>query len=75
VEWRELDWSRWNTNLAQLERKFGMYARIECAALVSRGAFAMHIVPVWLPPLPLAIVALALFCLGILAWLRGSGRQ
>jgi hypothetical protein len=51
----------------------GRCARFEWAALVSRGAFDMHTIPVWLPPLPLAIVALALFCLGILAWLRGRG--
>ena len=35
----------------------------------------MHSVPIWLPPLPLVLVALSLFYLGILAWYRGRGRQ
>jgi hypothetical protein len=38
-------------------------------------AIDMHDIPIWLPPLPLATVALVLFVLGILAWFRGRGRQ
>jgi len=49
----------------------GMSVRVEWGALVLLGVFAMNNVPIWLPPLPLAIVALSLFWLGILAWFRG----
>lgn len=31
-------------------------------------------IPLWLPPLPFALVALALFVLGFLAWFTGSDR-
>ena len=30
------------------------------------------VIPVWLPPLPLATVALVLFVYGALVWLRGT---
>ena len=53
----------------------GMSAWVEWTALVLLGVFAMNNVPVWLPPLPLVLVALALFCLGVLAWLRGRGSR
>ncbi|MFO7286584.1 MAG: hypothetical protein C0P79_006995 [Gammaproteobacteria bacterium] len=29
-------------------------------------------VPVWLPPLPFAIVAVTLFVFGVLVWIRGT---
>jgi hypothetical protein len=34
----------------------------------------MHDVPVWLPPLPFAVVALTLFGFGIRAWFSGKHR-
>jgi hypothetical protein len=34
----------------------------------------MHDIPIWLPPLPFAVVAVSLFCLGILAWFLGRDR-
>jgi hypothetical protein len=34
----------------------------------------MHNVPLWLPPLPFAVVAISLFCLGIWTWLVGKDR-
>jgi hypothetical protein len=32
----------------------------------------MHNIPIWLPPLPFAIVAFSLFWLGVFAWLSGK---
>jgi hypothetical protein len=32
-------------------------------------------VPVWLPPLPLAIVAITLFVFGALVWIRGTRHE
>ena len=32
----------------------------------------MEEIPVWLPPLPLATVALVLFVYGVLVWIRGN---
>jgi hypothetical protein len=34
----------------------------------------MHNIPIWLPALPFAVVAVSLFCLGTLAWLLGRDR-
>jgi hypothetical protein len=34
----------------------------------------MHSIPIWLPPLPFALVALTLLCLGIYAWRAGKSR-
>ena len=36
--------------------------------------FDMHNIPIWLPALPFAVVAVSLFCLGISAWLSGRDR-
>lgn len=33
---------------------------------------SMDDVPVWLPPLPLATVAIVLFVYGVLVWIRGA---
>src|SRR5882762_12020629 len=51
-------------------RRFG--GNVVVAAFVR--PFDMHNMPIWLPALPFAIVALSLFCLGILAWLLGRDR-
>jgi hypothetical protein len=32
-------------------------------------------IPIWLPPLPFAVVALVLFFFGILAWVWGKDRE
>ena len=38
------------------------------------GAPTLESVPIWLPPLPFAIVAFTLFFFGILAWFWGDDR-
>lgn len=32
----------------------------------------METIPVWLPPLPLALIAISLFVYGALVWIRGN---
>ena len=36
--------------------------------------FTLHTIPVWLPPLPFALVALTLFFFGFLAWFWGDDK-
>jgi hypothetical protein len=55
---------------------FGIFlgvASVCVIAAVFRPSGIQH-VPVWLPALPFAIVAIALFCFGILAWVWGRSR-
>jgi hypothetical protein len=35
----------------------------------SRAVVSLEDIPLWLPPLPFALVAATLFCFGLLAWL------
>ncbi len=35
---------------------------------------SLHTIPVWLPPLPFALVALTLFFFGFLAWFWGDDK-
>lgn len=51
----------------------GIFAGVAIAAVVAaliRGSH-MDSVPVWLPPLPFAVVAISLLGFGIWAWLLG----
>ncbi|MBM4195818.1 MAG: hypothetical protein FJ197_01785 [Gammaproteobacteria bacterium] len=52
---------------------FGMLLVIVIGSLV--GTPTLEEVPLWLPPLPFAIVALALLVFGILAWVWGVADQ
>jgi ABC-type sulfate transport system permease component len=40
--------------------------------LVTPYVTGMEEIPVWLPPLPIAIIALVLFVFGIVTWLRAD---
>jgi hypothetical protein len=40
--------------------------------LLSPYLFGMEEIPVWLPPLPIAIIATLLFIKGALVWIRGN---
>ena len=55
---------------------FGILLGLPIAWLLSRPLApyltGMEHVPLWLPPLPFAIVALALLALGALSWFRAS---
>jgi len=67
-------WARiWQTNP---KMAFGILIGLPIAWVVSKlitpiltGAAT---VPVWLPPLPFAIVAITLFVFGALVWIRGT---
>ena len=51
---------------------FGVAAAAVVAALVSSAH--LHSVPLWLPPLPFAVVAFSLLGFGIWAWVLGRQR-
>jgi hypothetical protein len=65
VAWRE------QPNLA-----FGILPGVVIVAVVAAFVrrFHMHNVPIWLPALPFAVVAISLLCLGIRAWFLGRDR-
>jgi ABC-type sulfate transport system permease component len=67
-------WSAiWKSNLVL---GFGVLIGVLLAWILSYGlkpyVTGMKDIPVWLPPLPLATVALVLFVYGALIWIRGS---
>jgi len=55
---------------------FGIFLGVAIAAVVAAFVrpFDMHTVPLWLPPLPFAVVAVSLLCFGIWAWFLGRDR-
>jgi len=55
---------------------FGIFLGVGIAALVAAlvRSLDVHNVPVWLPALPFAVVAISLLCFGIWAWLLGRTR-
>lgn len=65
--------SLWKNNL---QLAFGILIGILLAILLSYSlegyVTGMETIPVWLPPLPLATVAIVLFVYGVLVWLRGN---
>lgn len=63
---------RHQTKLA-LGITFGMMLVWLLAATL--GPLTMEKIPLWLPPLPFAIVAITLLCFGIWAWFRGDAHQ
>jgi uncharacterized membrane protein YccC len=69
-----LIWGRlWMRNL---ELALGILLGLPLAWLVSKFLTpyltGMEEIPVWLPPLPIAIVATLLFIKGALVWIRGN---
>jgi hypothetical protein len=64
-------WGRQQPNLA-----FGILPGVVIVAVVAAFVrrFHMHNVPIWLPALPFAVVAISLLCLGIRAWFLGRDR-
>ena len=57
---------------------FGIFLGVAIAAVVAAVVrpfdFDMRNVPIWLPPLPFAVVAISLLCFGIWAWFLGRNR-
>ena len=49
---------------------FGLTIGVMIGWIIAATAGPPHLqsIPVWLPPLPFAVVAVTLFCLGVLAW-------
>jgi hypothetical protein len=43
-------------------------------AAAAAPAFTLKQIPVWLPALPFAVIALTLLCFGVLAWWWGTDR-
>jgi hypothetical protein len=54
----------------------GILLGVAIAAVVAAVVwpFDMRDVPLWLPPLPFAVVAISLLCFGIWAWFLGRER-
>jgi hypothetical protein len=52
---------------------FGIFFGVAMAAVVAAFLRRLDVnnVPLWLPPLPFAVVAISLLCFGIWAWLLG----
>jgi hypothetical protein len=55
---------------------FGIFLGVAIAAVVAAVVrpFDMRSVPIWLPALPFAVVAISLLCFGIWAWFLGRDR-
>jgi hypothetical protein len=55
---------------------FGIFLGVAIAAVVAVVVrpFDMRSVPIWLPALPFAVVAISLLCFGIWAWFLGRDR-
>ena len=58
----------------QTRLAFGIFIGIGVGLLIASlvGPIEMDHVPLWLPPLPFALVATGLFCFGIAAWVIGT---
>ena len=58
----------------QTRLAFGIFIGIGVGWLVAAlsGPIAMDHIPLWLPPLPFAVVALGLFIFGAAAWFLGG---
>jgi hypothetical protein len=51
---------------------FGVLIAIALSYLIRPYVIDMSSIPVWLPPLPLATIAISLFIYGGLVWFRGE---
>lgn len=48
---------------------------IGVAITANIGHYTTQTIPTWLPPIPMAVVAVMLFVLGALAWLRDEKKD
>lgn len=55
----------------QTRLAFGIFIGLGVGWLIATlsGPIDMEHIPLWLPPLPFALVAIGLFCFGVAAWL------
>ena len=60
----------------RVEFVIGIAAGLTLAGVAAATApsISVHTIPIWLPPLPFACIALALFIFGALAWWWGTDR-
>jgi hypothetical protein len=65
--------SLWKSNFSlAFGITFGVLIAIGLSFLIRPYVIDMTSIPVWLPPLPLATIAVALFIYGAVVWLRGE---
>ena len=65
--------SLWKSNFSlAFGITFGVLFAIVLSYLIRPYVIDMASIPVWLPPLPLATIAIALFVYGALVWFRGA---
>jgi hypothetical protein len=61
---------------SQPKLAFGVLLGLPLAWIFSRlitpYVTGMHKIPIWLPPLPMMLIALTLFVFGVLVWLRAD---
>ena len=50
-------------------------AVIGCVITANIGHYTTQTIPTWLPPIPFAVVAIMLFSLGVIIWLRGEKKD
>ncbi len=58
----------------QTRLAFGIFIGMGVGWLIASlsGPIDVEHIPLWLPPLPFALVALGLFCFGVAAWVIGN---
>lgn len=66
----------WALTSRRIELAFGLGLGLGLAWLggLLLPGFTLKTMPVWLPALPFALVALTLLCFGVLAWWWGTDR-
>jgi hypothetical protein len=63
----------WNRNLSLASGiLIGLGLAWIAFKFLSPYLFGMETIPIWLPPLPIAIIATLLFVKGALVWIRGN---
>jgi hypothetical protein len=62
-------------NQPMLALGIGVGVLLGCVIGATVDAPKLDSIPIWLPPLPFAVVAVVLFFFGIVAWFWGKDRQ
>ena len=53
---------------------FGIFIGVAIGWVIASmvGPISIEHIPIWLPATPFAVVAITLFCLGVVVWFRGD---